>query len=284
MAAFVAYVFLANSRCEVESPQSLNWTVSPRSEPQKEQQAASNAKSGKKSNSRTAVPAAPPIYSVTQEDSAKEKAEHAEQKGSNWLTKFFCDAKISDLIIAFFSYVLAVATGWLGWATIGLWRASNDEFTASHRPKIRIKHLWLTGDLWQGEPIVVKLTCVNYGTAVALLQEVGIKFHIIRNDRSLPEPKIDAVHRAGGARLECGPNYEFPPYDNGTILTPEQNVEIQKGRSKLFCVGYVSYQDGAGRMRITGFCRVLTFPDAALAHIGNCRFRVFPDPDYEYED
>jgi hypothetical protein len=149
LVVFMAYVLLANSRCELESPQSLNWTVAPRSEPQKESQTNQNAKGGKNSKSRATGSASPPSYSVTQENPANDKADHAQQKGSGWLTKFFCDAKISDLVIAFFSYVLAVATGWLGWATIGLWRASSDEFAATHRPKIRIKHLWLASDIWQ---------------------------------------------------------------------------------------------------------------------------------------
>jgi hypothetical protein len=37
-----------------------------------------------------------------------------------WLKKFACDAKISDIAIAFFTWCLVVVTGWLVWATVGL--------------------------------------------------------------------------------------------------------------------------------------------------------------------
>jgi hypothetical protein len=38
----------------------------------------------------------------------------------SWLIKFSCEAKISDIAIAFFTWCLAVVTGWLVWATVGL--------------------------------------------------------------------------------------------------------------------------------------------------------------------
>jgi hypothetical protein len=74
--------------------------------------------------------------------------------------------------------------------------------------------------------------------------------------------------------------------DTGITLTDKQNVEIHEGRCKLYCVGYISYFDGADppRMRITGFCRILTFPPNTTVRMDNTRFREFDDPDYEYQD
>ena len=71
---------------------------------------------------------------------------------------------------------------------------------------------------------------------------------------------------------------------NGIQLTDAENTDIQNGTSKLYCIGYVSYYDGARNMRITGFCRILEIPAAIGAREGNCRFLKFHDPDYEYED
>jgi hypothetical protein len=156
---------------------------------------------------------------------------------------------------------------------IGLAR---DDFNSTHRPKIRIKHIWLQNDIWQGESIIVNLTCVNNGTTEAVLSEIGIKYFVVRSDRALPiEPRIPAIFNFAGQQLPCGRNWETRDIDTRRILTPEENANIQQGRSHLYCVGYVSYFDAAGRMRITGFCRVLKFPQDALAHIGNCRFRKF---------
>ena len=87
-----------------------------------------------------------------------------------------------------------------------------------------------------------------------------------------------------GVKLQSGLNYPPPKIENGPTLTDERATVIQQGRSQLYCIGYVSYQDNAKRTRITGLCRVLTFPKDQLAHTGNARFRVFNDPDYEYED
>jgi hypothetical protein len=280
--AFVAYVFVASSRCEVESPQILNWTVSPRTELQKEQPPVEIPKGEKKGEGRTIVPVNPPSYSVTQGNPANDRAE---QKGSGWLTKFFCDAKISDITIAFFSYLLAVVTAWLGWATIGLWQASNDEFKATHRPKIRIKHFVLASDLIQDQPICINLTCVNSGTSNAFLQQVGMRFFVVRNGRGLPiEPDIPAIFGAGKAPLESGLNYPFLNLTTKAVLSSAEYSAIQTNAADLYFVGYVSYFDGAERMRITGFCRVLDFPKNSVARPDNCRFRKFDDADYEYED
>lgn len=61
---------------------------------------------------------------------------------------------------------------------------------------------------------------------------------------------------------------------------------MRSGRDapNLYCLGYVSYLDGAKNMRITGFYRVLEIRADALARLENCCFRKFDDPDYEYED
>jgi hypothetical protein len=193
--------------------------------------------------------------------------------------------------LAVLTGLLAIATIGMGGATIGLYvsgdrqlKLARDEFNSTHRPKIRIKHLFITNDIWQGEPIIVNLWCINTGTGDAILNEIGIRYHVVRNDRALPiEPRI-LGRPLGGIQLQTGLNFEIPNINIGRILTAEENADIQQGRSRLYCVGYVSYLDAAGRMRITGFCRVLNFPPNTTARIDNTRFRRFRDPDYEYED
>jgi hypothetical protein len=163
--------------------------------------------------------------------------------------------------------------------------AQRDEFNATHRPKIRIKHVVLKKDIWQGEPIVIDVTCVNNGTANATLLQIGIDYFVVREERPLPiRTAINAV-RNYGARLEVGRNCLITDIDINRILSAEENADIQQNRARLYCVGYISYLDGGQRMRITGFCRVLTLPKIEVARtVENCRFRRFRDPDYEYED
>jgi len=215
----------------------------------------------------------------TQKDTVKEgeKAEEALARYTYWLM--------------IFTGVLAFATVALGVATLGLYfagerqlRLAREEFLSTHRPKIRIKHLLIRNDIWQGEPIIVDLWVINAGTADATLNTFGIRCHVVKNDRALPiKPYIESFP-LGGRPAPIGLNLEFPNIDIGRRLTPEENVEIQQGRSRLYCVGFVSYLDRADRRRITGFCRVLTFPPNTTARIDNTRFRRFDDPDYDYED
>jgi hypothetical protein len=201
--------------------------------------------------------------------------------------------KITDVFLAVFNGLLVIVTAILIAVGIGQGRelkravdASRDDFFATHRPKVRIKHLWLASDIWQGEAIRVNLTLVNNGTAEGIFNEAGLRFFVVKADRPLPpEPNIPVILRGPGKML-CGLNLYFREIDTNTVLTQQENVDVQNARSKLYCIGYVSYLDGKNRMRITGFCRVLTFPTNVLALASNCRFRALDpaDPDFEYED
>ena len=100
------------------------------------------------------------------------------------------------------------------------------------------------------------------------------------------EADIAAIFNFFESRVPVGRNVPIPNIRTTKILTPQEEADIQQCRAKLYCVGWVSYLDDAKpkRMRITGFCRVLTFPATALADVLHARFRTHPDPDYEYED
>ena len=191
-------------------------------------------------------------------------------------------ATVALSVIAIFQFGAFI---WQGIQLQNAVKASRDEFLASHRPKIRLKHLWLAADIWQTDPIIVNLWCVNIGTADARLQEIGLRYDVVREGAMLPAaPQINAAFQAGGAIVRPGLNNQFGNLNTGRVLTAEDNADIQQGRSKLYCVGFISYLDGADRLRITGFCRVLKFPHNTTARADNSRFWPFDDPDYEYED
>ena len=185
-----------------------------------------------------------------------------------------------------FTGILAFATAGLGTLNFFQLRLARSEFLSANRPKIRVKHVWLARDIWQGTPIVINLTCVNTGTGEARLNQIGIRYEIVRSGALLPvNPAINAAIYAGGAAWDKGArNVNFENVDIGRIVTAPENTEIQNKRSQLFCIGYVSYWDAADRMRITGFCRVLEFPHNTTARADNARFSIYKDPDYEYED
>ncbi len=212
-----------------------------------------------------------------------------------WPTVFSRVSDFSTVFIAGFNGLLVYVTYKLVMTTSRLWTASTEqgrlaqeainlarnEFNSTHRPKIRIKHLWLETDIWQEEPIVVTLECINTGPVDAFLNEVGIAINVVKN---IQRPNEIGPRLTGhGERMHSGVNSQFLGIKLGD-LTPEDSRAIVQGVAKLYCLGYISYRDAAERIRITGFCRVLTFPPDALPLKGNCRFRVVDDPDYEYED
>lgn len=206
-------------------------------------------------------------------ETAKEKPEEAIARYNYWLT--------------WVTFILAVATVGLGILNFFQIRLARAEFLATHRPKIRIKHLWLTKDVWGKKEIEVSLGIVNNGTTEATLNTIGIRFDIIPTGCPIPfDPDIPDIPgvRVGGAKMPVGVWWKYGGIRNGTYVTDAGNTALQKGQSKLYCIGYVSYYDGARNMRITGFCRVLESPTNFLVSVHNSRFRKFDDLDYEYED
>ena len=127
------------------------------------------------------------------------------------------------------------------------------------------------------------LTFVNTGTADAILSQVGLKFRTLPPGATLPnEPGIRAIHTfTGGMKLVCGVNGEFKDIDTGQAPSSQEFDELQQQRTKLYCIGWISYLDGGNRLRITGFCRVM---EGSLTDAFHARFYKVDDPDYEYQD
>ena len=236
---------------------------------------------------------APFIVKIIPSSETEQKPATDQSKESNIATTDDKIGRFTELLfyataaLAGIGLLQLLVFGWQGIQLRNAVKASRDEFLASHRPKIRIKHLVLAKDILPQEPIIVHLTCVNHGTSEATLSEIGIKYFVVRPDRMLPPPTgIDAIPNLGivGGRLPCGYNWETKCINANRILTQQEHDDIQMERAKLYCVGFVSYHDDAKRLRITGFCRVLTFPPDQVAFQSNSRFRRFRDTDYEYED
>jgi hypothetical protein len=205
-----------------------------------------------------------------------------------------------ECLVATYTGKLAQFTQLLAWVTfflivVGIGQGvqlarsvdlARNEFLFAHRPTIRIKHVVLKNDIWQGQPIVIDVICVNNGTITAALQNIGLHYYVVPKGRPLPiQTAIDHVPGIGGQPLEVGYNYTFPNININWSLNTKDHADIDQGSSELYCVGWVSYRDGAKQLRITGFCRVLKFPPTQVARtVENCRFRRFRDPDYEYQD
>lgn len=160
-------------------------------------------------------------------------AQEADKSNADWwLVKFTGGLVVVGLLqLIGFSWVF----GWQGVQLRRAVKASRDEFLASHRPQIRVKHLWLMSDVSEQTPIRVKMVCVNTGTANATLQQMGIRCYVFGNEYLLPaDPNMAHNFCFNRAVLECGVNWTIPDtkpqgaIDTGRTLAAHEWLDIQR--------------------------------------------------------
>jgi hypothetical protein len=158
------------------------------------------------------------------------------------------------------------------------------QFIATHRPKVRIKHVELSSNILDQKPITANITLISEGPTDAFLQELGIGFFIERKGKILPpvskfQPKKIFENQRG--LLKSGVSATF--YNEGDGTSTAEGPAIGRRDLNLYCVGYLHYADSVGNIRTSAFCRVLEFEQISLSWVDTGRFREFKDPDYEYE-
>ena len=183
------------------------------------------------------------------------------------------------------TFGLVVVTAFL--AGIGIWqgcqlqksvRLARDDFNAMHRPRIRVRHIFLSED-----PIThddhVSFTIANVGSTIAHITggmnciEYRPKLSGLPN---IQKPIKDGIP-IGAYTLSAGEQHSYT-IDHKAVMAafqferPALTEENRMGR--LYCYGFIIYTDNLGTIRETGFCRVFD---------GNSFIRV-DNPDYEYED
>jgi hypothetical protein len=202
---------------------------------------------------------------------------------------------VSTTVIALFTIVLAT----VGYAQARLIRKSIDlarqEFLSTHRPKMRFKHAWFSGDqlAWRVRgPLEVTLEFVNVGRSDAHVYMVNYQSILLEKGDRLPQrPPYDEIPPSGlritrfatPAVVPSGVTLRRELCDG--ILSNHEVGEILHGRKTLYLIGTMEYSDALKRIRQTAFCRRFTYkayPPKDITDYG--RFEVENDPDYEYED
>jgi hypothetical protein len=277
----VSYLYLANEYCPVEqSGPNLNWRLIPDlNKNEKHDRAA--YRYGRNKNKGHSVPTnLPSSYTLVQQVEAKKDADLTEGEGHVWLTKFACEAKLSDLLIAFFTYGLFLATGWLVWATLGLWKStdqsiklSNSEYTSTHRPRISVRRVRITS-LEERKPLSISYRIVNSGeTAAHILSMNG---SIIWMNELSPVPIYDDSRTttfgptpnaglASGQWIEMVTTLDWPMIDDA-IRSIHTSV--------VLLIGFVRYADDSGIVREMAFGR----------QHSDGRFVTMRNDEYEYQD
>jgi hypothetical protein len=110
--------------------------------------------------------------------------------------------------------------------------AQTSEFLATHHPKVRIKHVFFTGDIQPATPLVAAVECVNNGTTEAVITEFGIKFLVVEKDRFLPfpNPPIPRIIKDARFQLACGLTLRLPDVCNAVTLSRAEYVNIRGAR------------------------------------------------------
>jgi hypothetical protein len=194
----------------------------------------------------------------------------------------------ATVAIAAFTIALVCVTNRQARLTRDALALARDEFNATYRPKIRIKHIWLRGALVPGNPVSIDLLYVNVGGAKAIVDSFGIDFNVIQPEGQLPGD-LNAQARTDIEGPECGLGQIRRINDLRSAAPFEANriERIMTGEVNLYCFGFIKYFDPGPKemrkVRLTSFCRVYK---RAMEGEGNGRFVKFkePDPDYEYED
>ncbi len=211
----------------------------------------------------------------------KENPEEAIARYNGWLTIF-------TGILAGFTAVLAIATVALGAMNFFQLKLARAEFASSHRPKIRIKHVWLV-TLGSNQPVTVDIVYTNVGDAKAVISSIGMDFNVINPDAQLP-PDMTPPGRPYISYPECGLGVTIR---TGNILSlgrlnDERVQAIRNGTKLLCCFGFVEYFDAGPKetrkIRRSAFCRVYKPSARPIDGMGRFVKSYYSDPDYEYED
>jgi hypothetical protein len=167
----------------------------------------------------------------------------------------------------------------------------NKEFISTHRPRIRIKHLWLKSDIWSGEKIKVVIVIVNSGDTPAIVGAIKCITHVVNPTHGFTADLLNGVQaititkniRAGDCIA-----IELPGKETLTAadIAGMKLGKLTRRARRLYCIGDIQYENESGKIMKTAFCRrweFQTYPVNITAIKG--RFiMVENEPDYEYQD
>jgi hypothetical protein len=170
------------------------------------------------------IPTPKPDYETAQEVQA-----HIQKAGTDiWIERW-------TGAVALFTLILAGVGAWQG---IQLKRSvdlARDEFLSTHRPKIRIKNIWLMNEFYYDSPLQISVICVNYGTTDARIIEYGVDFLIVKEGATLPPNHMFSFKRSVDTTVKPGVSAPMPELNYA--LTEQQEIAIRGWKSSFYCVG-----------------------------------------------
>ena len=210
-----------------------------------------------------------------EEKAAKARETTAKERLDTDLVRF--TGELADWTLGLFAATGALFVATLGTLIIGVFqvRQMRAEFRATHRPRIGIRGVHT---LTRDNEGFLAFVYVNRGIGDAKVISIGcavILGEFIRNAPAFEIQDISAAAlKSGDSRL-----YEYIPHNAADFSVGrgfKDRADPRVEASTAFFVGYVIYQDSAGRRRETGFCRK-NAPGTDL-------WVAVENSGYEYED
>ena len=248
------------------------------------------------------------ITQVLQSIHETQKAQYLEaqrpEPTHSWWHTFGCELRLTDFLIALFTYWLVVVTAGLiytgyrqeAWSRKS-WKAARyangvarNAFLSVNRPEIRLKHLWFGDEGESDNPTHLEMAIVNVGNTTAMIREFNVTNAVVPVNYRLPSfpkwPDDPKTIETALSALNSGMTLHIKNAMKSRIMTDAEYVSVYNSRDVLFCYGYIEYADLLGGIRKTAFCRVLDIPmiESAKSVKEHGRFVRVEDPDYEYQD
>ena len=134
-------------------------------------------------------------------------------------------------------------------------RLGQREFNATHRPKIILRGFRIQNrDLPTGKRIGYVFIAHNAGDSSGRLIECRSATIVLAEKERLPGNLSFPFAEKLELTLDSG-EHEVVPGNGGNKIEGNEAMEIFAGQRVLICLGTVTYLDGNGVRRVTGFCR-----------------------------
>jgi hypothetical protein len=186
--------------------------------------------------------------------------------------------KVTSDPIALFNLILAFSTVGLWVATISLSRAGNnqiklarEEFIATHRPKIKIHAVEITRRE-ANEHIFIGASILAFNVGESVAKNVEVRGEIFMG----PNFRIDVQRRIAKKFDEVLSGQKLR-----AEITSDWEVSYAAAGKRTgiicYCIGWIAYWDENGQRRETGFCLEPEFG------VGGDRWVSAGKPEHEYE-
>jgi hypothetical protein len=167
---------------------------------------------------------------------------------------------LATIAVAFFTLTLWLSSEKMWQITSESLALARNEFQSSHRPKMRLKHVYLTHETnWRvGGPLEVVLEFVNIGNSPARITWINYESILLRRNERLPQrPPYDETPFGPEMRITRFRTEGILPSGltmsrevcDGRIINDHDIREIMFGEQCLYLIGTIEYWDAAGLRR-----------------------------------